>query len=428
VKVLSPVSLFFFICLTPPAGVVAQTAQKQTQSQTQQAPQTDDDGQAWTQLDVRPAWLDAAIPREERSYLDLEASLSYGRDTAVNNTPDLKSNTLGVQGHIGIASVGHRFSSFLTHDATVLQFPGSEVQRQQYHWTTVGMTRITSRRTVWGLNAANAYGADAARAGSSVSLAAVNSAIDNNGVQTGLITGDTLRQYITFLVDHETSEVSALSFGASAGFHNFLGAAPSTRQYSINTAYREYWSPRLLIGVRGDAVQQNYGAGTCVTAALDGLSTYQMNSVVRFEGSGGPVFGSAQCTGNYQYEFTVSAQSARGNRAYIGTSRKRGNGAIAGSLWETSIFGGAQAGNPRRFTVAFNGGYSSYHGGALTNTSSDINGYFVAAEYHRPLSEWAEWSFTARHFQRTFSSVDLDRTVFFVTFTWLRQHGGPRVR
>lgn len=427
-KALNPVSLLCLICLTLPVGVVAQTTRTQKSSQAQQSSQTDDDGQAWTQLDVRPAWLDAAIPREKRSYLDLEASLSYGRDTAVNNTPDLKSNTLGLQGHIGIASVGRRVSSFLTHDATLLQFPGSEIKRQQYHWTTVGMTKIASRRTVWGLNAANAYGADAARAGSSVSLASVNTPIDNNGVQAGLITGDTLRQYVTFLVDHETSEVSALSFGASAGFHNFLGAAPSTRQYEMNAAYREYWSPRLLIGVRGDAVQQNYGAGTCVTAALDGLSTYQMTTAIRVDGSVGPVFGSAQCTGNYQYEFIVSAQSARGNRAYIGTSRKRGNGVVAGSLWETSVFGGAQIGNPRRFTAAFNGGYSSYHGGALTDTSADINGYFVSGEYHRPLSEWAEWSFTARHFQRTVSSVDLARTVFFVTFTWSKQHGGSRVR
>ncbi|MGO4209784.1 hypothetical protein AB4Y89_01010 [Terriglobus sp. 2YAB30_2] len=368
------------------------------------------------------------MPREERPYFDLEASLSYGRDTAINNAPDLKSNTLGLQGHVGISSVGHRFSSYLTHDATVLQFPASDIKMQQYHWTTIGMTEITSPRTVWGLNAANAYGADAARAGSSVSLANVNSAINNNGVQTGLITGDTLQQYVTFLVDHETSEVSALSFGASAGFHNFLGAAPSTRQYEINAAYRELWSRRLLIGVRGDAAQQNFGAGTCVTAALGAFSTYQMTAAMRVEGSGGPVFGSAECTGNYQYEFAVSAQNARGNRAYIGTSRKRGNGAVAGSLWETSVYGGVQVGNPRRFTAAFNGGYSSYHGGALTDTSSDINGYFLSGEYHRPLSQWAEWSFTARHFQRTVSSVDLARTVFFVTFTWSRQHGGSHGR
>ncbi|WP_263417952.1 hypothetical protein [Terriglobus albidus] len=368
------------------------------------------------------------MPREERSYFDLAASLSYGRDTAVNNTPDLKSNTLGIQGHIGIGSVGRRYSRSFTHDATLVEFPSSNIERQQYHWTTVNLTGMSSRRTAWGLNAANAYGADAARAGSSVSLASVNSPIDNSGVQTGLITGSTLRQYVTFLVDHTTSEVSAISFGASAGFHNFLGAAPSTRQYEINAAYREFWSPRLLVGVRGDAVQQNFGAGTCVTAALDGLSTYQMTTAIRIDGSGGPVFGSAQCTGNYQYEFIVSAQSARGNRAYIGTSRKRGNGSVAGSLWETSVYGGAQMGNPRRFTATLSGGYSSYHGGALTDTSADINGYFVSAEYRRPLSEWAEWSFTARHFQRTGSSIDLTRTVFFVTFTWLKQHGGPRVR
>ena len=426
-KALSPVSLLCLICLTPPAGVVAQTAHKQTPSQTQQSSQ-EDNSQTSTQPEVRPTWIDAAVPRDERSYFDLGAALSYGRDTAVNNTPDLKSNTLGVQGHVGISSVGHRFSSYLTHDATLLRFQASDIKMQQYHWTTVGMTEITSPRTVWGLNAANAYGADAARAGSSVSLASVNSAIANNGVQTGLITGDTLRQYITFLVDHETSEVSAISFGASAGFHNFLGAAPSTRQYEINAAYRELWTRRLLVGVRGEAVQQNFGAGTCVTAAFDGLSTYQMTTAIRFEGSGGPVFGSAQCTGNYQYEFAVSAQNARGHRVYIGTSRKRGNGVVAGSLWETSVYGGAQVGNPRRFTAAVNGGYSSYHGGALTNTSSDINGYFVSGEYHRPLSEWAEWSFTARHFQRTVSSVDLARTVFFVTFTWSKQRGGPRVR
>ncbi len=426
-KVFSTVSLLCLICLTPAVGIVAQTAHKQTSSQSQQDAQ-EDNSQTSTQQEIRPTWVDAAMPREERSYFDLAASLSYGRDTAVNNTPDLKSNTLGIQGHIGIGSVGRRYSRSFTHDATLVEFPSSNIERQQYHWTTVNLTGMSSRRTAWGLNAANAYGADAARAGSSVSLASVNSPIDNSGVQTGLITGSTLRQYVTFLVDHTTSEVSAISFGASAGFHNFLGAAPSTRQYEINAAYREFWSPRLLVGVRGDAVQQNFGAGTCVTAALDGLSTYQMTTAIRIDGSGGPVFGSAQCTGNYQYEFIVSAQSARGNRAYIGTSRKRGNGSVAGSLWETSVYGGAQMGNPRRFTATLSGGYSSYHGGALTDTSADINGYFVSAEYRRPLSEWAEWSFTARHFQRTGSSIDLTRTVFFVTFTWLKQHGGPRVR
>lgn len=378
-----------------------------------------------TQQDLKPMWVDAAVNPREQSYFDAGLSASYGRDSAVNNIPNLSSQFSNLQGHIGIASVGRRFSSAFSHDATILQFPGSNLDLQQYHWTTVSLNGVASRRTTWGLTGANAYGADSARASSSLSLSSVsNTPIDNGTVQAGLISGNVLRQYVNFVVDHELSETRAFTFGANAGFHNFLGAAPSTQQYNVNMAVRQYFGPHVLAGIRGDGVRQNFGIGQCTTAAVTAFTTVQLTESLRADGSAGPVFGSAQCTGNYQYQGVLSAQSVRGSRVYIGTSRKRGNGAISGSLWETSGYGGVRLGNPRRFTVDVNSGYTSYHGGTLTAASSDVSGYFVSGEYRRRLSQYLEWDFTVRHFQRTVSSVDLARTVFFVTFTWSKQHGG----
>lgn len=383
--------------------------------------------------ELKPSWISSNVSMGERSDLNLGMSASYGHDSAVNNIPDVSSQFSNLQGTLGMA-VRSRTSYFsLRHDATFQLFPGSGLDMQQYQWTTLNLTHSPSRRTTWGVNAANGYGADSARASSSFSLASVNTSIDNNSVLAGVITGNTLRQYVTGVVDHQTSETQAFSLGANVSFQNFLGAAPSTRLYDVTGSVRKYLSDAFLIGVRADGVQQYYGAGSCTTSSLLGFATLQLTNSVKLDGGAGPAFGSSQCTGSYQYQALLSAEGYRGRRAYIGTSRKRGNGDVAGSLWETSGFGGMQVGNPRQFTAAINGGYTSYHGGVVTAQNNDLSGYFISVELHRPISNNAEWTFTARHFERsvtgtipagTTPAADLSRTVFFVAFTWQKQNGG----
>ncbi|MEZ2345755.1 hypothetical protein [Terriglobus sp. RCC_193] len=384
--------------------------------------------------ELKPSWISSNVSMGERSDLNLGVSASYGHDSAVNNIPDVSSQFSNIQGTLGMARRSRTSYLSLRHDATFQLFPGSGLDMQQYQWTTLNLTHSPSRNTTWGVNAANAYGADSARASSSLSLAAVNTtSIDNNSVLAGVITGNTLRQYVSGVVDHQVSESQAFSLGANVSFQNFLGAAPSTRQYNVTGSVRKYLSQAFLIGVRADGVQQYYGSGSCTTSSLLGFATMQLSSAVRLDGGIGPAFGSSQCTGNYQYQALLSAQSVRGRRAYVGTSRKRGNGDVAGSLWETSGFGGMQVGNPRQFVAAVNGGYTSYHGGVTSAQSTDLSGYFVSVELHRPISNNAEWTFTARRFQRSVTGpapasttpvADLARTVFFVAFTWQKQNGG----
>lgn len=375
--------------------------------------------------ELRPSWINANVAMEERSAIDLGLANSYGHDSAVNNVNGVSSQFFSTQGTLGLTERTRTTSFSLRHDATILQFPGSGLDFQQYQWTTLNLVHTPSRRTTWGLNAANAYGADAARASSSLSLAAVsNTSIDNNSVLAGLITGNVLRQFVSGVVDHQASETMAYSLGANASFQNFLGAAASTQQYGVNGSVRKYLSEAFLVGVRADGVQQNYGHGNCTTASLLGFTTLQLTRSIQVDGSIGPAFGAAQCTGNYQYQALLSTQTVRGSRTYIGTSRKRGNGEIAGSLWETSVFGGMQVGNPRSFTVAVNGGYTSYHGGTPITVDNDVSGYFISGEVHRPIGRTAEWSFTIRQFQRSVAAVDLSRSIFFLTFTWHKEHGG----
>lgn len=375
--------------------------------------------------ELRPSWINANVALEERSAIDVGLASSYGHDSAVNNVNGVSSQFISTQGTLGLTERTRTTSFTLRHDATILQFPGSGLNLQQYHWTTLNLTHIPSRRTTWGLNVANAYGADSARASSSLSLAAVsNTSIDNNSVLAGLITGNVLRQFVTGVVDHQASETMAYTLGANASFQNFLGAAASTQQYGVNGSLRKYVNEGFLVGVRADGVHQNYGGGSCTTASLLGFTTLQLTRSTQVDGAIGPAFGAAQCTGNYQYQALLSTQTVRGSRTYIGTSRKRGNGEIAGSLWETSVFGGTQLGKPRTFTAAINGGYTSYHGGTAATTNSDVSGYFVSGEFHRPIARNAEWSFTIRQFQRSVTAVDLSRTIFFVTFTWHKENGG----
>jgi len=403
-----------FLCL--PVLSTAQDGQADTTKGNQQQVETQE---------LRPSWINANVSMEERSAVEMGLANSYGHDSAVNNVNGVSSQFISTQGTLGLTERTRTSSFTLRHDATILQFPGSGLDFQQYHWTTFNLTHMASRRTTWGVNAANAYGADAARASSSLSLAAVsNTSIDNNSVLAGLITGNVLRQFLSGVVDHQASETTAFSLGANASFQNFLGAAASTQQYGVNGSIRKYINEGFLLGVRADGVQQNYGGGSCTTASLLGFTTLQLTRSLQVDGSIGPAFGAAQCTGNYQYQALLSSQTVRGNRIYVGTSRKRGNGVVAGSLWETSGFGGMQVGNPRTFTAAINGGYTSYHGGTAATTNSDVSGYFVSGEFHRPVARNAEWSFTIRQFQRSVSAVDLSRTIFFLTFTWHKEHGG----
>jgi hypothetical protein len=384
--------------------------------------------------ELKPSWINSNVAMGERSELNLGVSGSYGHDSAVNNIPDVSSQFSNLQGTLGVARRSRTGYFSLRHDATFQLFPGSGLDMQQYQWTTLSLAHSPSRRTTWGVNAANAYGADSARASSSLSLAAVNTtSIDNNGVLAGVISGNTLRQYVSTVVDHQTSESTAFSLGANASFQNFLGAAPSTRQFNVTGSVRKYLSEAFLVGVRADGVQQYYGSGSCTTSSLLGFATMRLTEAVQLEGGAGPEFGSSQCTGSYQYQALLSAQSVRGHRAYVGTSRKRGNGDVAGSLWETSGYGGMQVGNPRQFTAAVNGGYTSYHGGVVTTNNSDLSGYFISVDLHRPISNNADWTFTARHFQRSTTgtipvgaapAADLARTVFFLAFTWQKQNGG----
>lgn len=399
-----------------------------------QAAATTDTQQQVESQELKPSWISSNVSMGERSDLIYGASASYGHDSAVNNVPDVSSQFSNLQGTLGMAMRSRTSYFSLRHDATFQLFPGSGLDMQQYQWTTLNLTHSPSRRTTWGVNAANSYGADSARASSSLSLASVNTtSIDNNGVLAGVLTGNTLRQYVSAVVDHQSSETTAFSLGVNTGFQNFLGAAPSTRQFDVTGSARKYLSDALLIGVRADGLQQYYGTGSCTTSSLLGFATVQFTNSVKLDGGAGPAFGSSQCTGSYQYQALLSAEGYRGRRAYVGTSRKRGNGDIAGSLWETSGFGGMQIGKPRQFTIAASGGYTSYHGGAVTAQSTDLSGYFVSVDLHRPISNNAEWTFTARHFQRTVTgtipasvtpATDLSRTVFFLAFTWQKQNGG----
>jgi len=80
---------------------------------------------------LRPTWVDAGTSLQERSFFDLGVSASYGRDTAVNNVSNLKSQFTNVQGRLGAGLRSRTTSMSLRHDATILQFPGSNISLQQ---------------------------------------------------------------------------------------------------------------------------------------------------------------------------------------------------------------------------------------------------------------------------------------------------------
>ena len=225
-------------------------------------------------------------------------------------------------------------------------------------------------------------------------------------------------------MDHEISATRAFTLGGGGSFNNFLGAGATNRQFNLSGAFRQYYGPHFLMGVRAEGSRQDFGSGTCTTGTLTGFAVLRITSSLRVDGSAGPALGSAVCTGHSPFEATVSQQTVRGTRVYVGTSRRRGNGSVAGSLWETSAYGGMELGNPRTITFSTNGGYTNYHGGTAS-TTGDVTGYFVAGTLRRQLGFIAEVAFTARHFGRTASSADLSRTLFFATFTCCAQRRGP---
>ncbi|AFL87562.1 hypothetical protein Terro_1252 [Terriglobus roseus DSM 18391] len=373
---------------------------------------------------LRPRSVNAGLNVENGTSLDLMVSTSYGNDSSVNNIPGLSSQFNSLQARLALGLRTRRSSMTLAHDGTVLLFPGSDIALQQYQVTSFNLTHAISRVTTLGFNVTNSYGADSVRATGSVSLAAVNTQpIDNSDVLAAVVTGKTLRQSGGVVLDHEISATRAFTIGGGGSFNNFLGAGASNDQFNLNGAYRQYYGPHLLVGARAEGSQQNFGSGTCTTANLTGFAALRITSNLRVDGSVGPAFGSAQCTGQYQFEAIVSQQTVRGTRVYVGTSRHRGNGSVTGSLWETSGYGGMEIGNPRKFTFSANGGYTNYHGGTAS-LASDVTGYFVAGTLRRQIGFIAEAALTMRHFQRTASSVDLSRTLFFATFTCCAQSRG----
>ena len=359
-------------------------------------------------------------------------SVSSGYDTAVNDVPHLSGALTQGEGYLGVLLHNRRFNLLLQHDAQLTRSFQTGIGLEQYQRTSAAFTGNPSRRLSWSFLIENGYGSDAARAEGNLSTSVANAVVvpDQNAVVFGLTDGNILSDHGLFGLERRLSAVRTFNLSAGTYFHYFLSNGLSNQQYSLTAGLRQRWSMREILGLQGEAVQENYTGVNCTTGSA-GLYDYtQITHSVHFEGAAGPVFGSANCSGTYEYNASLAADLSRTGQVYIGSTRQRNDGLVWQATWENSTFGGFVLGQPRRVQARFDAGYASYVLANPTPANPNLHGYFVSGELHRRLSPIAEVSLRARYFYRGPSALDtlpspgapsglkLNRSIFLVTYTW----------
>ena len=371
-------------------------------------------------------------------------SVGSGYDTAVNDIPHLSGALTQGEGYIGVLLHNRRFNLLLQHDALLTRSFKTGIGLEQYQRTSAAFIGSPSRRLSWSFLLENGYGADAARATGSLSTSVSNTVAvpDQNATVFGLTDGNILSDHALFGLERRLSPARTFDLSAGTYYHYFLSNGLSNQQYSLTAGVRQRWSTREIVGLQGEAVQENYTGVDCTTGSAELYSFTQLTHAVHFEGTAGPVFGSANCSGTYEYNVSLAADIGHSGQAYVGSARQRNDGLVWQATWETSTFGGFTFGQPRRLQTRFDAGYADYVLATPTPADPDLHGYFFAGELHHRLSAAAELSFRARYFYRGPSAFDtvpgetstspsglkLNRGIFLITYSWSSQDRPTRLR
>jgi hypothetical protein len=368
------------------------------------------------------------LPERRERVLRSSFALSSGYDTAVDDIPHAAGGITLMEGSTGVLLQRSRLSFLLEHDAKLSNSIGTGLGVQQYQLSTATLTGLKSPRTNWTLLLQNGYGSDATRAVGSLSDAALPAGADQNAASFLLTAGDTLSDHASFSMQHRVSPSHVLDFSAGTFVHHFFNIGTSDYRYNLNAGIRQHRWTRQTIGVRAEAVEENYQDLRCTTGSIALYGYTQIARSTHFEGTIGPVWGSASCSGTYQYDLSLTTNTARGSLLYVGTTRRSSDGLVLDSTWENSSFGGFSAGQPIRLQMRVDAGYVSYLVAHPTPINPDLHGYFTSVEFHHRLSASSELSLTARYFARGPSVSKLDRSLILLTYTWSREQRRTRIR
>jgi len=347
-------------------------------------------------------------------------SVSSGYIKAANEPLDQSGTVTLAEGYVSALLHRRRFSLLAQHDAQFTRAPGIGIGFGQYERSALSFAGRKSRLTTWTFLFENGYGSDGARAAGDLGNAALNGeAVPNlNVVAFGLTTGNILSDHALFSMDHKLSPSRVLNFSAGGYFHHFFDGGTSDQQYSLTTGMQQRVSTRQTVGINVRAVQENYTQTHCTTGFV-GLSSFtQLTRTLRFEGMAGPAWGTAYCSGTYEYTASLAMRAGQHGLLYVGSTRQRNDGLVLNSTWETSTFGGLALGQPRRIQALATGGYSNYALAKHTAAYPNLHGYFVSGELHRRLTSAAEVSMTARYFSNSQGQATGNMFLFTSTYTW----------
>lgn len=361
-------------------------------------------------------------------WLEPSLSVSSGYDTAADDIPDASGGLVTVEGKLGVNLRHERSNLMLQHDGQVVDSIDTGIGVQQYQRTSLVFADRASRSTSWSFLAENGYGSDAARDVGNLNTATLNTVKvpDTNTVAFGNVTGNTLTDRALLALDHQLTAVRTLSLGGDATFHHYFDQGVSDQRYSVNLGLRTDLRNDITVGVRAEGVRESYNHLDCTTASITAFTDLSFNRDTLLQGGIGPILGSAECSGNYQYNVTLSKSTMRGTTVYLGSTRQVSDGFVNQSTWETANFGGVSLGQTRTALINLDAGYAHYEIGNPTPANPNLHGYFVSGELRHRLSNDSELSLTARYFSRGPSPVELSRGVFLLTYRWAREERPTR--
>ncbi len=350
------------------------------------------------------------------------AGISSGYDSAVDDVPQLGGGILSMEGYLGTLLRTRRFDLLLQQDANFTQSYGTSLGAQQYQHTAASFQGAAGRSTAWSFSLENGFGSDSARLLGNLNSTILGTiAVPNRDVAAlGLNSGNVLTTQALLAFDHQLSETRTLGLSLSTFYDHFFENDTSNKQFSLSGRYRNQFSERSSLGVYSQLARQYFAAAQCTTESFGVLASSRLTRATQLEASAGPVLGSAACvrSGSYEFSASVTASMPRSTTVYLGGGRQRSDGLVQAATWQSSVFAGFAAGQPRHTRVRLDAGFADYTLVEPTPASSHIHGVFLSGELHRRLSSALEVSLTARRLTQSPVPATLNRNLVLVTLSW----------
>lgn len=279
---------------------------------------------------------------------------------------------------------------------------------QAYHSMLFNSEGALTRRWYWGFSAGGSYGSELARAQGSLGYSAVQGTpvVNTSSAATlfpaNNVSFGNIRTSLTWLKSQREriGLTTYYTYSGIAGLHTTSGDIGSHDNLMGGVlAYTRTLTPRVDVRAYGDAATVLNGP-VCNTVGGGLGATVRFTRSTVLDAQGGPQRNSVSCGGQQSYNFSGSlVHSLRnGDRIYASGNRVFTTAYRTNGYWEDNATVGFAKG-VRRLTLIGEAGY--LRGQPLANSTSSIQGYFVAPRLRYKILESMGFSAGYRLFNET---------------------------